>query len=226
MADKFRQWLYQNQIITHKRQHLHKKKQVSALLVTLIAQLEDLKKRSYLQKRYWVHPVLALRERYGFHNSIWPTVTSYDEECRCYMRMTYAQFQELLRKVGPLISKKHVVRVPIPAEARLSLTLRYIFYSFLLESHICYFYNLFHCRYLATGDCITSTKYSYLVGVTTALNIIHETCKVIWKVLKATEMPKRLSQEEWLGIAGDFEHQWDFPNCIGAIDGKHVTIQV
>ena len=29
----------------------------------------------------------------------------------------------------------------------------------------------------------------------------------------------------WWRIANDFEDAWEFPNCIGAIDGKHVQIQ-
>lgn len=31
------------------------------------------------------------------------------------------------------------------------------------------------------------------------------------------------SPEEWLNIANNFENIWNFPNCIGAIDGRHIV---
>lgn len=31
--------------------------------------------------------------------------------------------------------------------------------------------------------------------------------------------------EEWLKVTDGFEELWNFPNCLGAIDGKHVVIQ-
>jgi hypothetical protein len=32
-------------------------------------------------------------------------------------------------------------------------------------------------------------------------------------------------EEKWLKVAKDFEKKWQFPHCLGSIDGKHVMIQ-
>jgi len=34
-----------------------------------------------------------------------------------------------------------------------------------------------------------------------------------------------LTPDEWMKIAKEFEETWNFPHCIGAVDGKHVTLQ-
>lgn len=30
---------------------------------------------------------------------------------------------------------------------------------------------------------------------------------------------------EWVETAKDFEQKWNFPHCLGAVDGKHVEIR-
>ena len=31
-------------------------------------------------------------------------------------------------------------------------------------------------------------------------------------------------KEKWLPVVKGFEEKWQFPNCVGAIDGKHVPL--
>jgi hypothetical protein len=38
-------------------------------------------------------------------------------------------------------------------------------------------------------------------------------------------MPFPKSEQEWLDIAQGFQDNWNFPHCLGALDGKHVSIQ-
>lgn len=86
-------------------------------------------------------------------------------------------------------------------------------------------FSLIH-RFLASGDSMTSMSYQYLVGLTTVSNIIDETCSAIWSNLQKKVLPPFLTKEKWLNIAHDFEDLWNFKHCIGAIDGKHILIQV
>lgn len=70
-----------------------------------------------------------------------------------------------------------------------------------------------------------SLSYAFRIGQGTVSTIIFETCLALWKCLtnKVLCLP---SEDDWQRIAKDFEVKWNFPNCLSAIDGKHVTIQV
>lgn len=70
-----------------------------------------------------------------------------------------------------------------------------------------------------------SLSYQYLISVSSIVNIISETCSYMWKHLCPMVLSK-CEVEDWREIATDFANKWDFPHCVGAIDGKHVVIQV
>lgn len=85
-----------------------------------------------------------------------------------------------------------------------------------------YFLNCY--RFLTTAISCQALGQSYRVGYSTVLTIVHEVCAAIWKNLQPLVMPKP-TQELWTKIEEEFRTIWNFPNCIGAIDGKHVNIR-
>ena len=61
---------------------------------------------------------------------------------------------------------------------------------------------------------------------TTVTRIIRETTSVIWEVLcEQGFMQHPETETEWKHISKEFFELWNFPNCLGCIDGKHVVIQ-
>lgn len=65
-----------------------------------------------------------------------------------------------------------------------------------------------------------SLVFEFNIGRSTVSEIIYETCHVIWNRLQAFEMPEP-TKEMWIEIANTFHTKTNFPNCLGAIDGKH-----
>lgn len=42
--------------------------------------------------------------------------------------------------------------------------------------------------------------------------------------MRDEELPQNITEETWKSIADKFERRTQFPNCIGAVDGKHIRI--
>ena len=69
-------------------------------------------------------------------------------------------------------------------------------------------------------------KTTFKVGHSTiGLNVV-DTCKALCNVLSAESMKLPRTREEWYNISEDFEKRWNLPNCIVALDGKHVNIDI
>ena len=77
---------------------------------------------------------------------------------------------------------------------------------------------------MATGDTFRTVGFSYRVGFSTVSKIVKEVCDAIWKNMQPLFMPEP-DENTWINIEKDFSSKWHFPNCIGAIDGKHVRIR-
>jgi hypothetical protein len=164
------------------------------------------KQEKEARHRIWVRPIFTERRRLlqGDSDNLVKEMELADHEMFYnYCRMSTELFDQLLNIVGPHIEKQNVIRDPIPARTRLLVCL----------------------RYLASGDSMTSIAYSFRIGINTVSKIISETCEELWNTLNESVFPE-INQNTWLKIANDFAKKWNFPNCIGAIDGKQVQIQV
>lgn len=73
------------------------------------------------------------------------------------------------------------------------------------------------------GGNVRSVALFFRVGTSTLYEIIGTTCKILQDILKPLYVPLP-NEEGWLQIAKDFYNSWDFPNCLGALDGKHIEI--
>lgn len=77
---------------------------------------------------------------------------------------------------------------------------------------------------MATGISFSALHHQFLIGTTTISIIVKDVCNVICKRLSGKELPEPTC-EQWLKISKEFFHLSNFPNCIGAIDGKHIRIK-
>lgn len=78
-------------------------------------------------------------------------------------------------------------------------------------------------RFLGTGESFTNLAFQYRLGKSTVAESVHMTCRAIEEQMMASQFP-RPTEHMWRAIASKFWDKWNFPNCLGAIDGKHVTI--
>ena len=55
--------------------------------------------------------------------------------------------------------------------------------------------------------------------------VLREGCAAIWTALKNDYLKTPSTPAEWKQVAEEFEREWNLPHVIGALDGKHITIQ-
>lgn len=184
---------------------MSKRVYMRALLAAyLLEEDEDEVPASKKRSRVWVKNWVEKRETDGFCNKLMQQLR--EEEPSIYqnfVRMTAEQFDHILELVTPHIQKLDtVMRKSISPLNRLALTL----------------------RYLATGESFRSLQYLFRIPQSTISTIIPEVLDAIYTVLVGDYLKTPSTPEEWQAIADKFFELWNYPNCIGAVDGKHVTM--
>lgn len=69
-----------------------------------------------------------------------------------------------------------------------------------------------------------SIALAYRVGESTAYAVVKKTCATIFTALSPIYL-RIPNEEKWKKIYAGYLQDWNFPNCVGAIDGKHIQIQ-
>lgn len=85
-------------------------------------------------------------------------------------------------------------------------------------------HNIYLYFILFSGDSYMSHQYSFRVAANTIGKIVPETCQAIFDVLRKDYFRCPRDEASWQAIAQGFWERWNFPNTIGAIDGKHIVI--
>lgn len=173
--------------------------------IIILAILRRRLRRKKRAPRFWMRPIYAKRKTKGeFHCLVQEMKLGDHELFFKQFRMLPTKLEELLRWVAPKIIKSNIKRESISAEERLCVTL----------------------RFLASGDSQSTISGSYRISRSSISRIIRETTQALWDVLLEQdflEIPK--TENDWRKIAADFEELWNFPHCLGAIDGKHISMQ-
>ncbi|XP_045111451.1 uncharacterized protein LOC123504747 [Portunus trituberculatus] len=113
-------------------------------------------------------------------------------------------FNELLQLVSPLIEKQDTkLRKAIPAQQRLSVML----------------------WYLATGESRRSLEFQYRISHNIISEIIPQVCRALRAVLKDKYLNLPTTTDQWENVASEYYRLWNFPLCIGAMDGKRFLVR-
>ncbi|KAJ8681282.1 hypothetical protein QAD02_017069 [Eretmocerus hayati] len=115
-------------------------------------------------------------------------------------RMRVETYDHLLSLLLPRLTKNHPSA--LPPGLRLNICLRYLFIA----------------------DDISTIALAERIGESTAREVIKEVCQGIIDILQPIYLRKP-TEEEWRFIIADYLQRWNIPNCAGAIDGKHITIE-
>ncbi|XDV11211.1 hypothetical protein PO909_000212 [Leuciscus waleckii] len=171
--------------------------------LTFVLLLERIQRGRRRRKRCWVHPLNQRRRQQGDFYHLVAELRLDSQRHHLYFRMSAEQMDELLSIIGPELTRQSTnYRAAIEPKQRLAVGL----------------------RYLASGDSMVSLAFSYRLGHATVMNSVHMVCAAIEKVMMERFLP-RPTQDTWKEVAQGFCEKWNFPNCLGAIDGKHIIIQ-
>ena len=168
-----------------------------------LAAVEDEEGRQ--PRRYWVAPYLHRRLLHGEYDALLTELMIENpEKFKELMRMDVATFHEILHLVAPNLTLQSTnCRDPITPGQKLAFTI----------------------RYLSTGISYRDLVANFRVSPSSVSRMVVPVCQAILDALERDYLKIPIEPEDWKDVARRFQHRWQFPHTMGAIDGKHIAIQ-
>ena len=177
-------------------------KEAAAFMLLALA-LDDDEKRKRGPTRKWIQR----REEEGLYANLVQELMV--EDTRTYgemMRMDYDCLKHILQLIEPYITPQNSgvsrQRVVTAAE-RLVLTI----------------------RFLSTGETFSSLSLQFRISERAISYIVDSVSKAIVSYIGKEYIKLSSCSREWLQISETFLSRWNFPNCLGAIDGTNNQIR-
>ena len=80
-------------------------------------------------------------------------------------------------------------------------------------------------RYLSSGESYGDLAVHWCVSKAIVHKIIVEVCSAIIDEFMDETLYLPRSKAVWIHEADEFYRQWNLPNCVAAVDGKHIRIK-
>ncbi|XP_037817797.1 protein ANTAGONIST OF LIKE HETEROCHROMATIN PROTEIN 1-like [Lucilia sericata] len=149
-------------------------------------------------RRWAIRPTNRYRVIDNYHRKVFGNIKLMSQEqFFVHTRMTKTMFDWLLSIAKSSLIKK---AQRVFAQERLAITL----------------------NYLAYGTPLQSLAYKHKLGKSTIREVVLSTCTVLWNLLSPIYLCEPTTSQ-YADIADEFKSKWNVPNCVGAIDGKHVS---
>ena len=155
--------------------------------------------------RLWARKMLLERPLYGQYDQLLQQLNAEDPKThKKFLRIGIELFGEMVDRLTlPLQKMDTNMRMSYPVGLKVACTL----------------------RHMATGQSYTDLHFGFRVAVSGISNFIPKVCKAIIETYGPEVLKCPTTPEEWKEVAQGFASKWNYHNCIGALDGKHVRIQ-
>lgn len=166
---------------------------------------EEEKKGKRKRRTLWVRDWLSRRHIHGHFDHLLAELHREDQKSyKNFLRIPPDLFEEMVGKLTPHLEKKTTfMREPLEVGLKLAVTL----------------------RFLATGNSYATLQYSFRVEKSTISRFIPEVCNALIEVYKKEVLSCPKTEDGWKDVAKKFSSRWNYHNCLGAVDGKHVAIR-